>query len=211
MRVLAVDTTSAFGSLALLEEGELCEEMPLHSPDGFSQVLFERIESLLRRHGWTVGSIGCFAAASGPGSFTGVRVGLAAVKALADAAGVSAAGVSNLRALAAYGSAPQRAVLMDARRGEVYAAVYDADGRVLSPEVVMPLPDWLRSLRAAPAEFVGPDLAPFRAALPPEARLMEQRTIAAAVGRIAQRGGDPASLDANYVRRSDAEKLWRDR
>ena len=81
----------------------------------------------------------------------------------------------------------------------------------------MALPDWLASLASLPAEIIAPDLGPFRAALPVGMRLIEQRTIAAAVARIAsddvrRRGTlDPAALDANYVRRSDAEKLWRDR
>ena len=68
----------------------------------------------------------CFAAASGPGSFTGVRVGLAAVKGLAEAAGKRVVAVSNLRALAFFGSAPLRATVIDARRGEVYAALYNS-------------------------------------------------------------------------------------
>ena len=67
--------------------------------------------------------IDCFAAASGPGSFTGVRVGLAAVKGLAEALGKPAVGISNLRALSLFGKAALRAVVLDARRGEVYGAV----------------------------------------------------------------------------------------
>ncbi len=72
--------------------------------------------------------VDCFAAASGPGSFTGVRVGLACVKGLAEALGKPAVAVSNLRAIASFGTAPWRAVVLDARRGEIYGAVYDAAG-----------------------------------------------------------------------------------
>jgi tRNA threonylcarbamoyladenosine biosynthesis protein TsaB len=217
MRILALDTTSNFGSIAILQSDELVEQIPLHSAEGFSQTLFGHVERLLGRHEWDVRSIDCFASAAGPGSFTGVRVGLAAVKGLAEAAGRPAFAVSNLQALAACGSTGRRAVIMDARRGEVYAAVYDQDLKLLAAETVMPLAKWVASLESLPSEIISPDLTPFRASLPENITAIEERLIAAAAGRIAYRGmlagnaPDPASLDANYVRRSDAELLWTDR
>ena len=217
MRIIAIDTTSNFGSIALLESEALVEQIPLHSTEGFSQTLFDHIARLLARHEWDVTSIRCFAAASGPGSFTGVRVGLAAIKGLAEATGSTCVGVSNLQALAACGTMDRRAVIMDARRGEVYAAVYDAELRPISPETVMPLPLWLRSIETFPLEVISPDLTPFRASLPQDIAVVEERCIAAAVGRVAHVRmlandiPDIASCDANYVRRSDAELLWVDR
>lgn len=216
MRIVALDTTTAFGSIALLEDGEIREEMPMHSAEGFSQTLFTDLKRLLDRREWTVDSVGCFAAASGPGSFTGVRVGLAAVKGLAEAAGASAAGVSNLQALAACGSADLRAAVADARRGEVYGAVYDQDLRIVCPESVMPFPLWAESLPSAVAEIISPDFSPFRASFRRGIPVIEQRMLAAAVGRIAWRRmlagdiADPAAIDANYVRRADAELMWKD-
>jgi len=85
--ILSIDTTSEFGSIALTEGDRTIEEIPLHSPDGFGHILFQRIEQLLARHEVGVNQMDCFAAASGPGSFTGVRVGLTAVKGLAEATG----------------------------------------------------------------------------------------------------------------------------
>jgi tRNA threonylcarbamoyladenosine biosynthesis protein TsaB len=216
MRILSVDTTSVFGSLALLEGGALLEQLPLHSPDGFSQTLFDSVRRLLERHEWEVGSVECFASASGPGSFTGVRVGLTAVKGLAEATGVRAVAVSNLEALAECGSTALRAVVADARRGEVYGALYDADLQVVSPEIVQSFPAWLASLPAGVTEVLSPDLTAFRNSLPGHLLLTEQRTLAAAVGRIAHRrvlagaASDPAAIDANYVRRADAEMKWED-
>jgi tRNA threonylcarbamoyladenosine biosynthesis protein TsaB len=216
MRILAIDATGTFGSIALFDN-TLIEETPLHEPDGYGTVLFGHITRLLARHEWPLDSIGCFAAASGPGSFTGVRIGLAAVKGLADATGTRAVGVSNLLALAACGTAAPRAALIDARRGEVYAATYDNDLHSLTPEVVMPFQAWRASLAAAPAEIISPDPGAFRFAFGSDVRIVEQRNIAAAVasvaaGRLAAgEVGDPLSLDANYIRRSDAELLWRDR
>jgi tRNA threonylcarbamoyladenosine biosynthesis protein TsaB len=212
MRVLAVDTTSAFGSLALVDHGIVLEELPMHSPDGFSQTLFASLSQVLSRHDWKLESVDVFAAASGPGSFTGVRVGLTAVKGLAEATGRPAAAVSNLQALAACGTSTLRAAMADARRGEIYGAVYDANGCVVQPEIVMPFTKWIESLPSEVEEIVSPDFEPFRPNLTREFRIVEQRTLAAAVARIAARSiaSDPAALDANYVRRSDAELNWKD-
>jgi tRNA threonylcarbamoyladenosine biosynthesis protein TsaB len=212
MRVLAVDTTSAFGSIALFADGAVVEEVPMHSPDGFSQTLFDAIKRLLERHEWTIRDIDLFASASGPGSFTGVRVGLTAIKGLAEATSRSAVAVSNLMALAACATTPVRAVVADARRGEVYGAVFDASLIAIQAEVVMPFATWIEGLPNDVGEIISPDFTPFRASLSKPIQVIEQRTLAAAVARIAatMQGSDPAALDANYVRRADAELNWKD-
>jgi tRNA threonylcarbamoyladenosine biosynthesis protein TsaB len=219
--ILAVDTTHEFGSLALLDGTEVVEEVLLHSPEGFGQMLFGRLAELLDRRGRAIQEMDCFAAASGPGSFTGVRIGLACVKGLAEAAGKLVAAVSNLEALATFGTGPLRAVVMDARRGEVYGAVYNQRGEAILPETVMPFTAWLRSLPEGEIEFVSTDFSPFASAL--AGTRFERagiatapRALAAAVGRIAclrlraGRAADPAAIDANYVRRSDAELFWKE-
>jgi len=211
--ILAVDTTGERGSLALLRDGALLEETLLHAPTSYSPVLYEALSGLLDRHGLTLSQVACFAAASGPGTFTGVRVALACVMGLAEAVGRPAVAVSNLEAVSRYGSAPLRAVALDARRNEIYGAVYDAAGRAVTTEIVTKLEPWLEVLPAGVEEFLSNDLvldlAGTRFA---QARVVSApRELAAAVGRIAAerfaRGevSDPASLDANYVRRSDAE------
>src|SRR5450432_1470359 len=143
MKILAIDTTHEFGSLALAEDGSVVESVALHAPDGFSVVLFGYIDELLRKHRWAVADIELFAAASGPGSFTGVRVGLTAVKALAEAWGRPCFGVSNLAAMAEFGTLPVRVAITDARRGEVYGGVYSAGSGV---EIVAPLDAFLATL-----------------------------------------------------------------
>ena len=181
--------------------GGLIEEAGLHAAQGFGLVLFDEIAALLGRHGLGVRDMECFASTSGPGSFTGVRVGLTAVKGLAEATGKPVVAVSNLQAMAVFGTGARRAVVLDARRGDVYAAVYDAELRVVMAETVVKLPAW-------------------SAGLPDGLEWIEQgsppRLLAGAVGRIAwerfQAGlaSDPAAVDANYVRRSDAEMMWKD-
>lgn len=219
--ILAIDTTHAFGSIALLDKGEIFEEVLLHSEDGFAHVVFGDIAKLLDRHGRTIQDVECFASASGPGAFTGVRVGLACVKGLAEAAGKPVATVSNLQALATFGLGPVRATMLDARRGEIYGGLYDAQLRAIAPERVMGLTDWLATLPEGPIEFIS---SGFDALIPALAKtrfagaiLVEApRALAAAIARIAfvmlQEGRtiDPAEADANYVRRSDAELLWKD-
>jgi tRNA threonylcarbamoyladenosine biosynthesis protein TsaB len=198
--ILAIDTTSEFGSIALVRGDQVLEEIEVHAPDGFAHVLYGEIAALLGRAGVSLDQIDCFAAASGPGSFTGVRVGLACIKGLAEAKRKPAMGVSNLQALSTFGTTPQRAVVLDARRGEVYAAVYDDAGQAAMPEVVTKLAAWRESLGEGPMEFVESG----------------RRALAAAVGRIAfdkYRRGEasaPEALDANYVRRSDAELFWKE-
>lgn len=195
--ILAIDTTRELGSFALLRGGQVIEEVSIEAPDGFAHILFEHLSALLDRHGVKASDIDCFAAASGPGSFTGVRIGLACIKGMAEAAGKPAAGVSNLEALASMGRGPLRAPVIDARRGEIYGAVYDAAGLLVIPEVVMPLEEWRKTLPegAEIVELSGP--------------------LAAAIGRVAfarfRKGeaSDPAALDANYIRRSDAELGFR--
>jgi tRNA threonylcarbamoyladenosine biosynthesis protein TsaB len=216
--ILSVDTTREFGSLALLRGDELLEEMPLYSPEGFGHVLYDYLGRLLARHGVKVGDMDCFAAASGPGSFTGVRVGLACVKGLSEAAGRPVVAVGNLRAIASFGTMPLRAALLDARRGEVYGGLYDAEGNALMPDTVAKFPVWLAGLPEGEIEFLSADPEHFRAALG-DGRMLTAapRALAAAIGRIAlgehRRGhaADPAAIDADYVRRSDAELLWKDR
>ena len=217
--ILSIDTTHAEGSLALARGGDLLEEAALESPSGFAHVIYAHLEALLARHAVAVDDIDCFAASSGPGAFTGVRVCLACIKGLAEACGKPAVAVSNLAAIASFGSAPLRAAIFDARRGEVYAAVYDDAGRVVMPETVAAPARWLDTLPEG-VELVSPDFAPVAASIAASRardahRVEAPRALAAAIARIAwqrwQAGetSDPAALDANYVRRSDAELLWK--
>jgi tRNA threonylcarbamoyladenosine biosynthesis protein TsaB len=199
VRLLAIDTTSEFGSLALIEDDQVVEEISLRAPDGFSPVIFGAIQDVLQHHGWPLSSINSFAGAAGPGSFTGVRVCLTAVKGLAESTGKPAIAVSNLQALAAHATGNVRAVWIDARRGEVYGGVFDSRLQPLAGEVVTSMDQWKSSL-------------PFGATILQSAAI----PLAAAVGQIAMarflngERPDPAALDANYVRRSDAELFWKE-
>jgi tRNA threonylcarbamoyladenosine biosynthesis protein TsaB len=210
--ILSIDTTSEFGSIALTEREHVIEEVLLHSPDGFGHILFPQIEKLLDRHSVSVNQMDCFAAAAGPGSFTGVRIGLAAAKGLAEAVGKPVVALSNLRILAAFGTAPLRATVLDARRGEVYGALYNDALEAVVAEAVMKFPAWLKTLPVAGFEFISTDFEPFRSFVDAGFSIVTApRALAAAIGLIARSefeaglARDPAGIDANYVRRPDAE------
>ena len=210
MKILAFDTTGETGSVALVEDDRVIEEVVLTSTDGFAHILFGEIEALLARHDVAIHQIDLFAAASGPGSFTGVRVGLAAAKGLAEATGRKVLAVSNLQALAWFGSRSLRATVIDAHRGEVYGAVYDSRLETVSNEGVMKLEEWLARLPTGDLEFI-------TSGFPLDVRepvIQAPRALAGAIGRIAagriHLAKDPAAIDANYLRRSDAELMWKE-
>ena len=212
-RVLALDTTGEFGSIAIVENERVVEELPLHSPDGFGHILFGEIERLLALHDLSLEQIDVFASASGPGSFTGVRIGLTAIKGLAEATGRKAVAVSNLQALAWFGTRALRATVIDARRDEVYGAVYDSELRPVCEERVMKFSAWLPALPAGDMEII---TSGYPISDTPIPVINAPRALAGAIGRIAiQRlaaglAQDPAAIDANYVRRSDAELMWKE-
>jgi tRNA threonylcarbamoyladenosine biosynthesis protein TsaB len=196
--ILAIDTTSDLGSIAITDGERVIEEFVLPPSDGVGHVLFGEIEKLLARLNLKLADIDGFASASGPGTFTGVRIGLTAVKGLAEALSRKVVAVSNLKAMADFGTGELRAPWIDARRSEIYGAVYSANLDPIQDEVVMKYDAWLASL-------------------PPGVELLsESRPLAGAIGKIAARefaagrALDPAAADANYVRRCDAEQLWKD-
>lgn len=220
-RIVAIDTTSESGSLALIENGNVLDEVSVLSAEGFGHVLFPQLELLLSRHGWSPAAVDCYAAAAGPGSFTGVRVGLAAIKGLGEALGKPVVAVSNLQAVAWHGTALLRAAVSDARRGEVYGAVYSASLELVSPERVLGFSAWVETLPETGLEFLSTDFSAFTAALAQTRfrdapRRTVPRALAGAVGRIAADrlaaglATSPAAADANYVRRSDAELYWKE-
>jgi tRNA threonylcarbamoyladenosine biosynthesis protein TsaB len=216
---LAVDTTADFGSIALVDENGVREEVLLHAPQGFSHVLFGAVEALLGRQRIGLEEIELFAGASGPGSFTGVRVGLSAIKGLAEVCGKRVVAVSNLRALAEFGESDARAVVIDARRGEVYAAHYDGAGNQIVPEMVVPFQKFLTLLPEREIEWISQDFTAFLPELTGtrferDPVVEAPRAIAGAIAKLAIRRAaeglarDPAAIEANYVRRSDAELLY---
>src|SRR5215831_12173931 len=126
MRVLAVDTSSERGSVCVAQDTQVLGEVRIASSIQYSERLFRSIEFLFHYLPFQLSDIDLFVSARGPGSFTGLRVGLAAMEAFVAAQGKRGAGVTTLEALAwktGIRNAPIVSMI-DARRGDVYGAVY---------------------------------------------------------------------------------------
>jgi len=219
-RALALDTTTWWGGLALLEQEPDCSprvvaELGLEVRDSHAARLLPAVELLLDHAGWERSSPELFVATRGPGSFTGVRVGLGTVHGLALATGTACAGIGTLEALAdAHGPAErERVALLNAGRGEVYGARFDAAS---SPPKMLREP-WLGRASEqldgeGPAVLVpGPGPPPPIDAVVGDGRFLladPVRGVAAAAGRLAlMRGetGDATLPLPLYLRLPDAE------
>ena len=130
MKILAVDTTTNMLTAAVCEQGRCLGEYAVYNKKAHSQRLMPLLENLLNETGIPLEHIDLFAAANGPGSFTGIRIGLACIKGLAQVMGKPVAAVSTLAGLAynAVGENREVFVLLDGGRRRVYAASYLWDG-----------------------------------------------------------------------------------
>jgi tRNA threonylcarbamoyladenosine biosynthesis protein TsaB len=232
MRFIVVDTADSRGSIAIFDEREVLaiEEHP--SEEDYSIWLLPAVQRVLARSSLSLAELGGYAVCAGPGSFTGLRVGLTTVKAWGEIYGKPIASLSRLEAFAVSSAEPESAFVasyIDARRDQVFAALYARSGSgyaSLGEESVISLPDFVAAVReksaGKPVRWVTPDPAllesgaswPALLALghilqsthPPFAPLLG----VLACRKFRQgRTTDALSLDANYVRRSDAEMLWK--
>ena len=188
MKLLVLDTCGVEASVALAEGGMVMaqENLPGRSA---SERLLTVVRELLEGAGWRLGELGAIGVVHGPGSFTGVRVGVSAAKGLSEASGVPLVAVSRLEVLARV--ARGAVVALDAGRGEFYVRE-----------------DGVESLRTR-ADLAGLEVVMFEAEAAFEgARIMGMPRAADALAIVTERvlaGAfeDAAALDANYVRRSE--------
>lgn len=148
MRILALETSSRRGSAALLDRGALVGLAAHEEPNAHGERMLGLVDALLAEAGWAPRDLERIAVGTGPGSFTGLRVGLSLGQGMALGLGVPAVGVGSLAALAAAAvdSLGLRCALTDARRGEVFVAVYDANGRERVAPVALPREGFLDAL-----------------------------------------------------------------
>lgn len=125
-RILAIDSSAAVGAVALCEGETLIASATLHDSNKHSETLLPMVEGVLKSAGMTVGDIDIFAAAVGPGSFTGIRIGISMIKGLAFGSSKPCVGVSTLEALACNLKELDGLIcpVMDARREQVYNALF---------------------------------------------------------------------------------------
>ncbi len=140
MLALAFDTATPWGRFALARDGEVLVYRPHNVMGSYADALLPVMEAMLEEHGTALADVDVLAVTRGPGSFTGVRIGVATAKALAYALGVPLKGVSTLEAMAAamlleHADREWAVPALDARRGEVFAGVYRRDGDWVAPVV----------------------------------------------------------------------------
>jgi len=216
MLILAADTSGKQGSIALargLDNGkcDVVEVTPL-AGGTFSAQLVPQIATLLSKHGFNKQDIGAFAVASGPGSFTGLRVGLAAIKGLAEILGKPIATVSMLEVVAIAGGMQGRVLaVLDAGRGEVYAGEYEvSDKATMIEERLITLQALALSDRDLTLVTSDKSIAKTLSAkgVPVVEVAVQQSDAIARLGWKKILAGEtvsPEALEANYIRRSDAE------
>jgi tRNA threonylcarbamoyl adenosine modification protein YeaZ len=191
MRVLALDTTTAAGSVALVRGGRVEGEVRLASAASHSARLLPAVRFLLTSLELRPDDVEGYAVATGPGSFTGMRVGIATVQGLALAAPRPCVGLVALDVLAARirGTAAELVGLMDAAHRELFGARYDREGRLLGGHRVGALEDLLEGVSGGAAflgDAVGPNRERIREACP--GALFPDRSLflAGTLGRLAE-------------------------
>ena len=168
-KILAVDTSTSSLSLAIADEEGICGEFSLYNATTHSQSLLPMADALFSLSGIKLKDLSALAVTLGPGSFTGLRIGLATVKAWAFALDLPVVGISSTQAMAwaATGDSPVYSCpLFDARRDEVYTALFQGGKRLWNDDGVNPqlLAMRLRQLNA-PVVFSGDGLSKYRCCL----------------------------------------------
>jgi len=201
MKLLALETSSGLLSIAGFEDGSLKLELSRDALMRQNENLAPLVAELLNTLNWKASELGALAVSLGPGSFTGLRTGLAFAKGLSYANGAILIGISTLEAWAE--GEDEAEVWLDARRGFVYRAAYKK-GILIKEAQMLPMEEARREL--SPGMKLLGDLQDLKG-LPSAAKL----------GRLAwervKRGerDDPASLEPSYLRRAEAEILWEKR
>lgn len=210
MLLLAIDTSGRQGGVTLArgaDDLKIIESVPIRGGT-FSSELIPQISDLLNQHGYTPQQLEGLAATTGPGSFTGLRVGLTAVKGLAEVLQIPIAAVTSLEVLLAAAEMNEDAIaVLDAGRGEVYAALQTNGMR---EEFLLSAPEAAAMAQSRKLNLVAAEAS--TAAKFVDARLIHfsSSEVAARIGFRKLQAGDTIdvlALDANYIRKSEAEYI----
>ena len=225
MKILAFETSAKAASVALMERGKLLGEAYQNTGLTHSQTLMVMAEDLLKACNLTPKDVEAVAVAAGPGSFTGVRIGVAAAKGFAWGGELPCYGVSTLEAMARNLGAWEGYVVpaMDARRSQVYTAIFHAEKGILTrveEDMAISLEELKEKIKnfSEPVFLVGdgallcyntlleevPGLV-----LPPEHRMHQRAAGVALAAQVMMDAGEPgngAELTPNYLRLSQAER-----
>lgn len=166
MNILALDTSTSCMSAAVIREGVIACEINLTVKAGHGGILLPIIDEVLRKSETPKESIGLIAVGTGPGSFTGLRIGIATAKGLAEALHCPLAGISTLDAMARACSPSSMQIMpvMDAKKHELFCALYRNDGSRLSPHLNLK-PEEIRLMVNEDTFFIGNGLPLYREVL----------------------------------------------
>lgn len=228
MKFLTIDTTSKVTAVALAEDGGLVAEGFLHTQKTHSERLIPMLDQLLKAAAWKPEDLGFIGVVRGPGSFTGIRIGLATAQGMAQVLELPLVGVLSLDALAwaGWGHTEPIVPLLDARKNEWYSAIYRFNPSIARPEGIVPPQaatpeDWVRRVAALGERFlfVGDAVTPYaaflqralgdRAVIQPEyVRLPRGAYTVQEVWQkwLAAPGGE--RVKPYYIRKSEAEVNW---
>lgn len=223
MYVLGIDTSTMTGGAALVEDGNLLGEYVLSIRTTHSERLLPAVERLLEDAGVAVKDLEAVAVTVGPGSFTGIRIGVATAKGFAYALQKKLIGVSTLEAFACQFQAFPGIVvpMIDSRRSEVYAQAFHGGASLAGPwaEPLQNVLDWCRS-QAQPCLIVGDGSLTYRDQIkqglpkavfpPPEFALLRPAAVAGLGWEKLQAGewADPFTVNPVYLRKTEAELKW---
>lgn len=228
MHILGIETSTKTGSVAVISERGVIAQYSLNIEVTHSERLMSTVDRVLKDTGIAISEMSGFAVAIGPGSFTGLRIGLATVKGLALATNKPVAAVPTLQALArnlpytAYPVCP----LLDARKNEVYAGLYrfeETNLLQLMPETTIPIKN-LSERISGKTVFTGEAALIYRAEIEkqfgkialfaPLSAVLPSASTVAEIGLAMIKSGmhtDPDSISPLYIRRPEAEVVWEKR
>ncbi len=203
MKILAVETSASVASAAICEEDKLICEMVLNHKKTHSETLMPMIDGLFKSCELSVSDIDVFAAASGPGSFTGLRIGVCAVKGLAHGVNKPVVGVNTLEALSYNLPYADGLIcpIMDARRSQVYNGIYRFQKgfpeTITAPRAIA-LSDCMDELKGeSRVYFVGDGVPVYREEIK---RVMGERAVFAPLSCNAQRASCVAAAAMRYAK-----------
>lgn len=219
MKLLIIDTSGPVCGVAVMDGMKVCSEFTAQNRNTHSTSLMPMAEAALNAAGMELADMEAVAAVTGPGSFTGVRIGVATAKGLAHGAGIPCIAVDALEALAESAGAFDGIIcpIQDARAGQIYGAAFSA-GKRLMQNAPMKLEEYLDTVSKLGARFLftGDGMPVFRETI---ARILGERAVFApvhlaylrpsAAGKIAMSAGkttDYLHLEATYLRPPNAQK-----
>lgn len=224
MKVLAIDTSNYVLGVAIVDEEKVIGEVITNLPKNHSVRVMPTIEQLMKECGIKPKELERIVVAMGPGSYTGVRIGVTIAKTLAWSLQIPLVGVSSLEVVAANGRHFNGFIspLFDARRGQVYTGLYQYEGKRLTcveEDKIILLADWLEEFRKreTPVLFIGNDLVIHKEQIETD---LEQFAYVAPYtdwnprpSELAVLGMEKAPVDVhtfvpNYIRLAEAEANW---